>query len=73
VTLTWSQVDFDAGVNTPRARHHEESGGAGVSVPVLPPLAQLLEERRELTRTLERERGEIIPHVFIGTAIPSGP
>ncbi len=60
--LTWSAVDFDAGVlhlwksktDEPRAFPFR----------VLPPLAELLERRRGRTKALEKDQGRIIPHVF---------
>ena len=62
--LQWSRVDFEAGVV--RLAPDETKNGKGREFPfrALPPLERLLEERRERTRALERERGEIMPHVF---------
>lgn len=62
--LQWSQVDFEAGTVrlAPGSTKNEE--GREFPFRVLPPLAELLEDQRERTRALERDRGEVIPHVF---------
>jgi integrase len=64
LSLRWAQVDFGVGVIRLEPGTTKNQEGREFPFRVLPPLAQLLEERRELTRALERERGEIIPHVF---------
>jgi integrase len=60
--LLWSQVDFAAG----EVRLWTSKNDEPRVFPFrdLPPLAGLLEEQRETTRTLERETKTIIPHVF---------
>jgi integrase len=64
LSLTWGQVDFDAGVI--RLEPGTTKNGEGREFPfrVLPPLEELLEARRDQTRALEREQGRVIPHVF---------
>ncbi|MBW3553721.1 MAG: site-specific integrase [Gemmatimonadetes bacterium] len=64
LSLTWGQVDFEAGVI--RLEPGTTKNGEGREFPfrVLPPLAELVEAQREQTRALEREQGRIIPHVF---------
>jgi integrase len=62
--LQWSQVDFDAGLVRLAPGTTKNDEGREFPFRALPPLAELLEEQRRLTRALERERGRIIPHVF---------
>ena len=62
--LTWAQVDFDAGVVRLAPGSTKNDEGREFPFRALPPLAELLEERRERTRALERETGKIIPYVF---------
>ncbi len=60
--LQWAQVDFNAG----EVRLWDSKNGEPRVFPfrVLAPLQALLEEQRECTRKLERERRALIPHVF---------
>jgi integrase len=62
LSLTWAQVDFDAG----EVRLWTSKNDEGRSFPfhALPPLRALLEEQRERTRAVERETGRIVTHVF---------
>jgi integrase len=62
--LEWSQVDFTAGVVRLDPGTTKNREGRIFPFRALPPLADLLEGQRERTRTLERETGQIIPHVF---------
>lgn len=62
--LKWSDVDFESGEVRllPGKRKNDE--GRSFPIHALPPLEKLLRDQLDLTRTLERETGEIIPHVF---------
>lgn len=62
--LQWSQVDFDGG--TVRLAPGTTKNDEGRTFPfrALPELEAVLEGQRALTRALERERREIITHVF---------
>lgn len=62
LALPWSDVDFVGG----EVRLWDSKNDEGRAFPfhALPPLKALLDDQRERTRTIERERGEIIPHVF---------
>ena len=62
--MQWGQVDFVAGVVrlAPGTTKNEE--GREFPFRSLPALDDLLEAQRAQTRLLERERGQIIPHVF---------
>ena len=62
--LQWSQVDFEAGMVRLAPGTTKNRKGREFPFSALPPLQRLLENQLETTRTLERERGEIIPHVF---------
>ena len=62
--LTWSQVDFNHKVVRLAPGTTKNRKGQEFPFGTFPPLASLLESQREQTRTVERERGEIIPWVF---------
>jgi integrase len=64
LTLTWAQIDFEAGVV--RLEQNTTKSGEGRTFPfdVLPELAALLQHQREHTSTMERQIGQVIPYVF---------
>ena len=64
LSLTWGQVDFDSGELRLSASDSKNKTGRTFPFRVLPELATLLQDQRERTRTLEKERGEIISWVF---------
>lgn len=63
-SLTWAQVDFDAGTVRLEPGTTKNSEGRTFPFRALPPLARLLEAQWERTRAIERKRGEIVAHVF---------
>lgn len=64
LTLTWAQVDFQAGEVRLEPGTTKNSEGRTFPFGAVPPLVALLETQRERTRALERERGTIITRVF---------
>ena len=64
LNLQWSAVDFGAGVVRIAPGTTKNKEGRTFPFAALPPLEALLERQRERTRALEREKGQIIPHVF---------
>jgi integrase len=60
--LKWSHVDFSAG--TLRLDTSKNGEARVYPFSVRPRLETLLRQQRELTSSLEREQGRIIPHVF---------
>lgn len=60
--LQWAHVDFEAG--EVRLWKSKNSEPRVFPFRVLPPLTELLETQRQVTRTLERQEQRIIPHVF---------
>jgi integrase len=62
--LTWSQVDFSAGTIRLEPGTTKNKDGRTFPFRVLPPLAELLDARREYTRQVERETETIVPYVF---------
>jgi integrase len=62
--LTWSQVDFAAGVVRLEPGSTKSGDGRTLPFDALPQLAALLHRRRELTSALEEAQGRIIPEVF---------
>ena len=63
--LTWSQVDFDAGVVRLEVGTTKNRAGRTFPFAVLPALLELLERQRAIVTALERERGQVIPYVFV--------
>jgi integrase len=64
LNLKWSQVDFEAGEVQLIAAGSKNKEGRTFPFHVLPPLVDLLTEQLDQTRTVEKERGEIINWVF---------
>lgn len=64
LSLTWRQVDFDAGMV--RLEPGTTKNGKGRTFPfaALPPLHALLTEQRTLTDAVQREIGAVVPWVF---------
>ena len=62
--LQWRQVDFEAGEVRLEPDTTKNDEGRTFPFRALPALAELLEQQRERTRALERETGQIVPHVF---------
>jgi len=63
--LTWSQVDFDAGVVRLEVGTTKNKAGRTFPFAVLPALVALLERQRAIVTALERRLGRVIPHVFV--------
>jgi len=64
LSLTWNRVDFDSGELRLFVAGSKNKTGRTFPFRKLPELDALLESQLDLTRTLEKERGEIIPWVF---------
>ena len=64
VGLRWSQVDFDAGQIRLEPGSTKNRQGRMLPFRALPRLAALLEEQREYTRKVERDKGTVIPFVW---------
>ena len=64
LSLTWGQVDFEAGVARLEPGRTKNREGRTFPFKALPDLQVLLEQQRERTRAIEKRRGQIIPHVF---------
>ena len=64
LTLTWNQVDFDAGTVRLETGTTKNREGRIFPFAVLPALRELLEGQREYTDRLEHETGQMIPWVF---------
>ena len=64
LSLTWAQVDFESRVIRLAPGTTKNRDGREFPFGTFPALAELLEEQRERTRKIEKERGEIIPYVF---------
>ena len=62
--LTWSQVDFSAGMLRLEPDTTKNSEGRMFPFATLPALKDLLDQRRETTTAAERRLGQIIPWVF---------
>jgi integrase len=62
LTLRWRQVDFEGG--TVRLDAGTTKNGDGRVFPMTAELRELLEAQRAHREAVQRERGEIIPHVF---------
>jgi integrase len=62
--LTWDAVDFGAGVVTLAVGSTKSGAGRHFPFAALPDLQTLLTTQRERTTALERQRGQIIRHVF---------
>lgn len=62
--LKWGGVDFNAGEVRLAPSETKNKKGREFPFAGLPPLANLLHEQRELTRSLERKTGSLIPYVF---------
>jgi integrase len=62
--LTWSQVDFGAGMLRLEPGTTKNSEGRTFPFAVLPDLKALLDRQREMTTAAERRLGAIIPFVF---------
>ncbi len=62
--LKWSRVDFTAGVVRLEPGSTKNSEGREFPFSALPALESLLRRQREVTTALERELGQVIPHVF---------
>ena len=64
MTLTWSQVDFDAGVVRLEPNTTKSDQGRSFPFAALPELATLLQRQREHTEIVERRAGAIVANVF---------
>jgi integrase len=64
LALTWAQVDFEAGTIRLDPGTTKNKDGRSFPFGELPPLVKLMETRREHTRTVERETGQIVSWVF---------
>jgi integrase len=64
LSLRWGDVDFAVGTVHLKPGTTKNDAGRTFPMRALPELEALLRERLDRTRALERERGEIIPHVF---------
>lgn len=62
--LRWPQVDFQAGVVRLEPGSTKNDEGREFPFSALPALEALLRRQRELTTTLERAQGRVIPFVF---------
>jgi integrase len=63
--LRWAQVDFDAGVVRLEVGTTKNRAGRTFPFAVLPALLALLDRQRAIVTALERERGQLIPFVFV--------
>jgi integrase len=64
LSLTWAQIDFDAGVVRSEPNTTKSDQGQSFPFAALPDLAGLLERQRAHTDTVERQLGIIAPTVF---------
>jgi integrase len=64
LTLTWAQVDLQAGIVRLDPGTTKNTDGRTFPVSALPELATMLQTQREATQALERRRGMVIPWVF---------
>ncbi len=62
--LRWRQVDFEAGTVHLDPGTTKNKEGRTFPFSALPPLEELLRRQRERTDAVERERGEIVSHLF---------
>lgn len=62
--LRWAQVDFVGGVIRLEVGTTKNGEGRVFPFGVLPRLKALIERQRDVTRAVERRRGEIVPWVF---------
>ena len=62
--LRWTDVYFTSGTVHLQPGTTKNDEGRTFPMNALPPLEKLLRDQLELTRTLERETGEIVPWVF---------
>jgi len=65
LTLTWAQIDFDAGIVRLEGGMTKNKSGRTFPFAVLPALAELLERQRARVTNLERQLGRVIPSVFV--------
>jgi len=72
LTLTWSQVDFRAGVVRLEPGTTKNDEGRSFPYAVLPRMESVLRQQRELTTKLEHETGQIVPLVFHRDGKPLG-
>ena len=64
LTLTWPQVDLDAGAVRLEVGSTKNREGRTFPVNALPELAALLREQRAHTEAVQRRTGQIVPWVF---------
>jgi integrase len=62
--LQWSQVDFAAGVIRLNVGTTKNDEGREVPFDTVPELVAAFEAQRAYTRTVERQNGRLVPHVF---------
>lgn len=63
--LTWTQVDFDAGIVRLEVGTTKNRAGRTFPFTLLPALAALLERQRATVTEIARQLGRVIPHVFV--------
>ena len=64
LTLTWAQVDVDAGIIRLEPGTTKNNEGREIPFRALPELDALVREQRERTKRVQRTMGTIVPTVF---------